>query len=59
MSSPKAPAPVPPPQPDPPAAKAILGTEDSPVAAAQKQLSQRKSLRAQYLTAAPGVGVSL
>lgn len=63
MSSPKTPKPPPPPQPDPPAAKAVFGSEDSPVSASKKRTAQRQSLAAAYLTApptsSPGVGVQL
>lgn len=59
MSKPKIAPPLPPPQPDAPAAKVITGAEDSPVAAAKRTTAQRTSLRAQYLTAPAGVGVSL
>lgn len=63
MSSQKAPEAPPPPQPDPPAAKAVFGSEDSPLTATKKRTAQRQSLAASYLTAAPtsspGVGVQL
>lgn len=59
MSKPKTPPAPTPPQPDAPAAKAIFGAEDSPVDTVKKRTAQRQSLRAQYLTAPPGVGVNL
>jgi hypothetical protein len=53
-------APPPPPRPDAPAAKTLLGSEDSPISAAKKRAAQRSSLTATYLTApTPGVGVQL
>lgn len=60
MSSPKTPAPPPPPRPDPPAAKTLLGAEDSPADAVKKRKTNAAALRAQYLTAPePGVGVQV
>lgn len=59
MSSPKPPPAPSPPQPDAPAAKALLGPEDGPVATAKKRNANRNALR--FLTAppTPGVGVNL
>lgn len=60
MSSPKTPAPPPPPRPDAPAAKVLVGPEDSPVDAAKKKAQMANGLRAQYLTASPAsVGIQL
>lgn len=59
MSSPKPPPSPPPPQPDAPAAKALVGQEDSPAAAVKKRNRTVNELRAQYLTAPSGVGVQV
>jgi len=58
MSSPKPPAAPPPPRPDAPAAKTLLGAEDTPVEAVKKRKANNQALRASYLTA-PGVGVQV
>lgn len=61
MSSPKKQDPVAPPQPDAPAAKTIMGSEDTPAQAVEKRKNSRRNLLATYLSeAAPsGVGVNV
>lgn len=58
MSKPKVQAAPAPPQPEAPAAKVLLGAEDTPIAAVKKRTAQRSSLR--FLSEpTPGVGVQL
>lgn len=60
MGSPKKSDPPPPPQPDAPAAKTLLGAEDSPAQAVKKRKTNANALKAAYLTApASGVGVQI